>query len=91
MQDRALSLFLTLHSVENKLGIVSIQVDDAGKVVVPGSSQRILIGEKTVIPCKAKDLKFSRAPFVFKDSASLLQCASFYIAPGSCFFSLVIF
>ena len=39
-----LSLFLsqTLYRVEKKLGIVSIQVDDTGKVNVPGSSSATL-------------------------------------------------
>ena len=58
----------TLHCVEKKLGVVSIQVDDTGKIGVPG--QCILIGEQTVMPRKTKDLKFSRVPFAFKDSTS---------------------
>ena len=39
-----LSLFFsqTPHRVEEKLGIVSIQVDDTGKVNVPGSSSATL-------------------------------------------------
>ena len=84
----ALSLFLsqTLHRIEKKLEIVSIQVDDTGKVGVPHSSQCTLIGEQTVVPCKMKDLKFSRAPFSFKDSAALLQGVRFFIKPGSWFF-----
>ena len=46
----------TLHCVEKKLGVVSIQVDDTGKIGVPGSSPVVL--------------KFSRLPFAFKDSTS---------------------
>jgi hypothetical protein len=46
-----ISLFLseTLHRVKKKLGIVSIQVYDTGKVGVTDSSQLTLIGEQTAI------------------------------------------
>ena len=76
----------TLHRDKNKLGFVSIPVDDTGKVGVPGSSERTLIGEQTVVPCRMKYLKFSRVPFAFKDSAASLQGARFRIKPGSWFF-----
>ena len=84
--DLTLFLSQTIHRFKNKLGIVSIQVDDTGKVDIPGSSQCTLIGEQTVVPCKMKDFKFSRAPFAFKDSAASLQGVRFCIKPGGWIF-----
>ena len=70
----------SILSVENKLGVLSIQVDDTGEV--GRSSQCTFIGKQTIMPRKMKDLKFSRAPFPFRDYASSLQDASIYIKPG---------
>ena len=81
----------TPHRVKKKLRIVSIQIDDTGKVGIPGNSQGTLIGEQTVMPCKMKDLKFSRAPFAFKDPAVSLQNARFCIKPGGWFFQCSFF
>ena len=81
----ALSLFLsqTLHHIENKLGIISIQDDDTGKVGITVSSKRTLIGEQTVMLRKMKDLKFSRAPVAilqlpFRVQVSALNQGAFF-------------